>query len=421
VSIGTGHYQGRLPAPKRPARPGKFALYGHRAETERWIANRNSPDVCYVGAQVAPAGSIGSSVGVAFLRMVMKRHYQMEYSTTEQQLRSLPSGLGTGATEADANDFYFPRAIKFWRKTTPTVGPPIYDVAATFTFPVPGVTATVQSFGVWFSTNVFNSPAFGNVNVGTAPTVRTDYQLHAYQFVEGDAALATAVRYLNMPVMPLEGQYLKAYSVVRVHVQNVTPADGLEAGAVYQSTRIDANPLKGVLMRFKDPMPLVKDAAIGAGIDGSGANNFGWKLQQDLNGDGLFLPGVNPPNGPWSQIPTADMFKNCVGAVSIQLEPGIIKDYSLNFKFSGTIQALMRGFSMADVGPTLLSSPHPDTGFKQFGQSFLFALEKRMPTGTAPVYVNVHYENYYGSVFGGRRKTPMVREARSLGSTSVDE
>jgi len=419
LSIGTGHYQGRLPTPKRPARPGKFALYGHRAETERWIANRNSPDVCYVGAQVAPAGSIGSSVGVAFLRMVMKRHYQMEYSTTEQLLRPLLSGTGTGSSAADAASFYFPYAIKFWRKITPSVGAPTYDVPATYIFPA-GISGTVQSFGVWFSTNVFNAAAFGNVNTGLSPTVRTDYQLHAYQFVQIDG-LGDSRPVVNMPVMPLEGQYLKAYSVVRVHVQNVTPADGLEAGAVYQNTRIDSNPLKGVLMRFKDPTPLVKDGAIGAGIDGSGANNYGWKLQEDLNGDGLFLPGVNPPDGPWSQIPTPDMFKNCVGAVSISLEPGIMKDYSLNFKFSGTIQSLMRGFCMSDVGPSLASAPRADTGFKQFGQSFLFALEKRMPTGTSPVYVNVHYENYYGSVFGGRRQTPMVREARSLGATTVDE
>jgi len=414
VSIGTGHYQGRLPTPKRPAPPGKFALYGHRAETERWVANRNSPDVCYVGAQVAPAGSIGSSVGVAFLRMVMKRHHQIEYSTTEQQLRPLG---GPGGEIFD----YFPHAIKFWRKTTPLVGAPTYDVAATYVFPAVGPTSTVASFGVWFSTNVFNAPAFGNVNTGTTPTVRVDYELHAYQFIQSDGIGGGVGSFVNQAVMPLEGQYLKVYSVVRLHVQNVTPADGLEAGAVYQSTRIDSNPLKGCLMRFKDPMPLVKDAAIGSGIDGSGANNFGWKLQQDVNGDGMFLPGVNPPIGPWSQIPTPDMFKNCVGSVSIQLEPGAMKDYSLNFKFSGTLQALMRGFNMSDIGPSLASAPHAGTGFKQFGQSFLFALEKRMPTGTSPVYVNIHYENYYGSVFGGRRKTPMVREARSLGATTVDE
>jgi len=246
-------------------------------------------------------------------------------------------------------------------------------------------------------------------------------ELHAYQFVQIDAAAGVPVNYVNQAVVPLEGQYLSAYSVVRIHVQNVTVADGTsEPGAIYQTTRIDANPLKGVLMRFRSPTPMVKDAAVGAGIDGSGANNFGWTLQSDMNGDGLIMPGNNPPNGPWSQLPSADMFKNCVGLAHITLEPGDIKDYSLNFKFSGTLQALMKGFQTSYTDNNGNSYPLPSTLNKQLGNSFMFALEKRMPTGTAAVTVNIHYENYYGAVFGGRRKTPMVRQARSLGLTSVD-
>jgi len=418
----TGHYKGRLPAPKRPARPGKFALNGHRAETERWIANRGSPDVCYVGAQVAPAGSIGQSVGVAFLRMIMKRHYNLEYSTTEQQLRPLLSGTGVADNAADAGAYSFPNAIKFWRKTTNQSLAPTYDVAVTYAFPVAGASSTVASFGIWFAANVFSSPLFGCIDFGE---VDSRVELHAYQFVEIDFRGAVEVaRFRNGPVMPLEGQYLSSYSVTRVHIQNVTPADGLPepAGAVYQSTRIDANPLKGVLMRFKGPTPMVKDAALGAGIDGSGANNFGWTLQQDINGDGLILPGAPAPIGPWSQIPSADMFKNCAGVAHISLEPGDIKDYSLSFRFNGTLQALMKGFNTSSVGVLAATSvPTPSINNKQFGQSFMFALEKRMPTGPAPVNLNIHYENYYGSVFGRRRRTPMVRQARSLGVTTTDD
>jgi len=415
----TGHYKGRLPAPKRAARPGKFALYGHRAETERWIANRGSSDVCYVGAQVAPAGSIGQSVGVAFLRMVMKRHYQIEYSTTEQQLRPLSSGAATGQSVGDALFDYFPAAIKFWRKTTLNSGAPTYDVPVIYTFPSTGPTSTVESFGAWFALNVFGSVNFGGNTGGQPP--RPQFELHAYQFVQIDLAPTLPDKFVNQAVMPLEGQYLSCYAVTRVHVQNVTPADGLEAGAVYQTTRIDANPLKGVLMRFKDPTPMVKDGAAGSGIDGSGANNFGWSLQQDTNGDGLILPGANAPTGPWSQIPSADMFKNCVGVANITLEPGDIKDYSLSFRFNGTLVALMRGFTDCFIQADGSTLPLPSSTNKQFGQSFLFALEKRMPTGPAPVNLNIHYEMYYGSVFGKRRQTPMVRQARSLGATTVDE
>jgi len=411
----TGHYKGRLPAPKRAARAGKYALYGHRAECERYIANRASSDVVYVGAQVAPAGSIGQSVGVAFLRKVMKQHYHIEYSSTEQQLRPLG---GPGAEVAD----YFPVSIKFWRKTTPsTLGAgPTYDIGATYSFPAPGPSSTVASFGAWFNEFVFNSTAFGTVNSSGLSNDRVE--LHAYQFIQLDSlGGAGSNLFVNQAVVPLEGQYLSAYSVVRIHIQNVTVADGTsEPGAVYQTTRIDANPLKGVLMRFRSPTPMVKDAAVGAGIDGSGANNFGWTLQSDMNGDGLIMPGNNPPTGPWTQLPSADMFKNCVGLAHITLEPGDIKDYSLNFKFSGTLQALMKGFQTSYTDSNGNSYPLPSTLNKQLGNSFMFALEKRMPTGPAAVTVNIHYENYYGAVFGGRRKTPMVREARSLGATSVD-
>jgi len=416
----TGHYKGRLPAPKRAARAGRYALYGHRAECERYIANRASNDVVYVGAQVAPAGSIGQSVGVAFLRKVMKEHFRIEYSTTEQQLRPLPSGTGSGLTAGNETNDFFPQSIKFWRKTTPsTLGAgPTYDVAVTFTFPSSGASSTVASFGVWFNEFVFNSTVFGTVNSSGLSNDRVE--LYAYQFTQY-VQVGTQYIIVNQAVCPLEGQYLSAYSVVRVHVQNVTVADGTsEAGAIYQTTRIDANPLKGVLMRFRDPTPMVKDAAVGAGIDGSGANNFGWTLQSDINGDGLIMPGNNPPTGPWTQLPSADMFKNCVGMANISLEPGDIKDYSLNFKFSGTLQSLMKGFQTSYTDNNGNSYPLPSTTNKQFGNSFMFALEKRMPTGPAPVTVNIHYENYYGAVFGGRRKTPMVREARSLGATSVD-
>jgi len=413
--VQTGHYKGRLPAPKRAPRAGKYALYGHRAECERYIANRASSDVVYVGAQVAPAGSIGQSVGVAFLRKVMKLHYHIEYSTTEQQLRPLAS-VGV---EFD----YFPYAIKFWRKTTPsTLGAgPTYDIGATYVFPAPGVSSTVASFGAWFNENVFNSIDFGTVNSSGLANDRVE--LHAYQFIQLDAAAGAGVvpGFVNQAVVPLEGQYLSVYSVVRIHIQNVTVADGTsEPGAIYQTTRIDANPLKGVLMRFRSPTPMVKDAAVGAGIDGSGANNFGWTLQSDINGDGLIMPGNNPPTGPWTQLPSADMFKNCVGLAHITLEPGDIKDYSLNFKFSGTLQALMKGFQTSYTDSNGNSYPLPSTLNKQLGNSFMFALEKRMPTGSALVTVNIHYENYYGAVFAGRRKTPMVRQARSLGATSVD-
>jgi len=394
-STGDGHYKGRLPKPKRQARPGRVALNGHRLELERYGTAAHA-NVCYLGAQTAPASAIGKSVGVAFLRMVMKRHYHIEYSSTDQTLRPAFSGTGSGLTAADASGFFFPAAIKFWRKVVSDSLPPVVNVGNTYTFPGTG---TVASFADWFVQNIFLSPDFGGfAGVSSVDTT----ELYAYQFVQNDAD-----RLINQPVMPLEGQYLTAYSVVRMHIQNVTPADDLSLS----TDRVDVNPIKGKLMRFKDPTPVIKDDR---GIDDSGSTNYGYLLQQDINGDGIIWPNpATPPTGPWTQLPTADMFRNCAGMANISLEPGAIKDYSLTFKFSGTIQALMKGFNTTRWLPSAtapLSRTIPSTTNKQFGQSFAFALEKRMPTGNSAVSVNFHYELYVGSCFGGRRKTPMVRQ-----------
>ena len=419
----TGHYQGRLPRPKRAARPGKVALYGHRLELERY-ATAAHPNVCYLGAQAAPAAAIGKSVGVAFLRMVMKRHYQQEYSSTTQVLLPLLSGSGSGNIPANAQGDYMPTAIKFWRRTTPASGTPTYDVPSTaiFVFRDPNggspTATTVSGFADWFNANVFLSGTFGG---NVAASNQQQFELHGYQFTYGDNAYLQ-YSHVNTAVMPLEGQYLKAYSVVRMHIQNVTPADGVtEAGATLLATRIDANPIKGKLMRFKDPTPVIKDDR---GIDGTAAVDYGYRLMQDTDGDGIIWPNpATPPSGSWTQLPSADMFRNCSGMANISLEPGAIKDYSLSCKFSGTIQALMKGFNtssnLSSAGVPL-SSPLPSMNNKQFGQSFMFALEKRMPTGPAAVSVNFHYELYAGSVFGGRRKTPMTRQTIDNLTTVAD-
>jgi len=395
---GSGHYKGALARPTRPPKVGKYALYGHRADLE-YHGTTTHDNVTYLGAQSATAARVGVSVGVAFIRMVMKRHYQCEYSNTGQVLQAL------SAAGREAN--YFPYSIRFWRKSTPRNSIPVYSVNAEIQLPG----QTVLQFAQSFADNVFNNIAFGGGSAGTSPD--ESVELHAYQFVHLDSSNTGGTLFVNTAVVPLEGQYLTVYSSVRMAIQNVTGAD-VDDGASKLTTRIDANPVRGKLMRFKDPLPLVKDDR---GVDGSATNDFGWKLQQDVNADGIIWPTpLSSPNGPWSQVPTADMFRNCVGVANVSLEPGDIKDYSFAFNFSGTIQALMKGFNLTAQGG---QAPLP-TSSHQFGTSFLFALEKRMPTGATAVALNFHYENKYGAVFGRRRKTPMSRQSILGGLASAD-
>jgi len=417
----TGHYQGRLPRPKPTKRPGKFALNGSRHELERY-GKAEHADCLYLGAQSAPAYRIGEAVGAAFIRMVMKRHYHCEYSSPDQKLRAFGSGNQGGSDAANATAYYFPDSIKFWRKVTVSAGAPTVDVPSTYSF---GASDTVTTFAVWFCNEVFHGKEYG----GTWLDPNSDVELMGYQFVEIDTASGGAAwpsYRRNGPVMSLEGQYLTVYSTVRMHLQNVTRADGIteeDTGAVFQSTRIDANPVKGKILRFSGPLPLIKDDR---GIDMTGPADFGWRLQQDSNADGIIWPNISPV-GQWLQLPSADQFRNCVGIASIALEPGAIKDYSLSFKFSGTLNRLMHGLREVVGAPNTLGSGLPvnprsplPNAMHQLGQSFMFALEKRLPTGNANVSINFHYENYFGAVFGGRRKTVMVRKAITAGATVAD-
>jgi len=417
----SGHYAGRLPRPKATKRPGKFALSGYRSELERY-GKAEHADCLYLGAQSAPAYRIGEAVGAAFIRMVMKRHYHSEYSSPDQKLFAQLSGTGSGASDGNAMRDYAPARIKFIRKTTLAAGAPDLDTPLTYNF---AASDTVTSFATWFCNYVFHGKDFG----GTWLDPNSDVELYAYQFVAleyGRENTDPSVFFRNLPMMPLEGQYLTVYSTVRMHLQNVTRADGVaeaDTGAVYQSTRIDANPVKGKLLRFSGPLPLIKDDR---GVDMTAPADFGWRLQSDSNADGIIWPNISPV-GQWLQLPSADQFRNCVGIANISLEPGAIKDYSLSFKYSGDLNKLMHGLrevigapDTLGVGvPTNPRAPLPNA-MHQLGQSFMFALEKRLPTGNANVSINFHYENFFGAVFGGRRKTVMVRKAITAGAAVAD-
>jgi len=407
---GTGHYKGPLPKPRRTSKPGPFAIHGFRGEFERYGTPAQS-NVVYLGATSAPVTPVGSAVGVALIRKLMRRHFQYEYTDPNQYLRAAGNGTATGGggglPETNSALDFTPAYLKFFRRLNTAAGAIITENFVTYDF-VTSPTATVLNFGEWFALNIFNTPALGaGTAAGNAP------ELWGYQFIVFDAfgtsvphTAGTSFR-VSTPIIPLTDQYLKVYSTVRMHIQNITPADITDTGANLLSTRIDANPIKGALMRFKDPTPVLNNVR---GTDGSAPQDGAFRLQQDTNADGIIWPNASL-TGNWIQIPKADQFKNCVGSTAISLEPGDIKDYTITFKYSGTLEKLIRGFRGYTTAPPVVGgstgAPNPDYE-GAFGTSFLFALEKRMPTGPAQVQLNFHYEHYYGAVFGKRRMHPMV-------------
>jgi hypothetical protein len=437
-----GSYQGRFAKPK-PARTGKFAIRGYRREREEF-GSQSQNDVCYLGLSSVTPKEIGQVVGCAFLRNVMKRHYRVDY---EDERDSVIAGISPLVP--------FPSRIAFWREfRVQTSVPTTYAVFATYTFVA---TDTVRDFGQWFEANVFNSPDVGGGYfpvTGTLPVTQQDIvSLYAYQFFEPSGVMSSAV--IDFPgvyntgagfyapavnlsgetttydaggtgglpaaaatfvdpvqserqMIPvrIDGMYLTCYSKADMHIQNVTTADqGGDTSLL--DDRIDSNPVRGRIFKFKGPLPLVKNNRnVGPGT-GYGPDEA-FRLMVDPNGDGIIKPSTELL-GSWRGVPSADMFENCTGITSVSLEPGAIRNFTMQFKFSGLLINLIRGFSA-----TYASIRYPAAGrHHALGTCMLLALEKRVRTGSGvdgqKVSVNWHADIYSGAVMGRSKPTTMNR------------
>lgn len=379
-----GRYVGRLPPPRRRPPPSKYDKAGYSAEYERY-GTQSLAEVSYVGCTSLCHSEVGSVVGIAFIRKLMKRHYQYEYTSPNQLLNPVTPGTDIGLG---------PRKIAFYyEEVTSADAEP--TIASGYTFTV-GSSETLATFASAFYTNVLSSGTFGSTQASTNYPIR---RLHGYQLMNADYTQTGATTEFTerwTTVFPLRNQYLTVYSAVKFGIQNVTVADAATAGDAYSGARIDANPVKGKVMRFKDLLPRLQQRN---GAGGAVTSDNSYKLQIDPNADGIIKPSA-AITGDWRQIPTASMFSNCVGEAGIVLNPGQIKDTSIMFKFNGTLENFIRGFS-AGISPLSKGG---------FGTCLLFALEKRMPTGTsADVSVNFHYESRVGAVFGRRLGALMQR------------
>lgn len=384
---GGGHYQGRLKKPGPFAKPSKYEKAGVTFEYERY-GNQSLSDVCYIGATSFCHADVGKAVGLAFIRKIMKRHYQFEYSNPGQAINPTVVGVGSG-----------PRQIVFYYEDI-TAADAQPTIAAGYTYTISSA-ATLNDFAFEFYNNVLTGNTFGQLQSGSTHPIR---RLHGYQFNQWDYTISapteTVERYST--IFPLKNQYLTVYSALTFGIQNTTTGDN---GGT-STTDIDANPIKGSLFHFKDLLPRLQDRL---GAYGTLSNDNSYRLQIDPNGDGIIKPEFSL-GGIWTQIPAPNMFSNCDGVGKVNLAPGAIKDYKLMFKFNGTLEKFMTGFAAFEY-PLQKGA---------FGTCCLFALEKRMPTGLAAVRVNWHYESRIGCVFGKRLGVLMPKIGSAGVSTEAD-
>lgn len=374
-SRGTLH--GPFPKPRRLKAISSYAKYGARYAAEHY-GTITMKDCAYFGVMSAPQISIGHAVGLALIRYVMRKHYELEYSDPQQAI--IPG-----------SEVHPLKAIQFVAQTTSADGNVSFNVPATGKY-VLG-TNSIQHFADWFRTEVFDSIFFNYVS-----DVGNSNSLYGYRLIEGNPDGTQG------PTVTVDTVKLHVYTSMRFYIQNTTPADagGMEADA------IDANPIQGKLFRFSNRLPIMRDA-VNQYLDITTDNQVGGA------GDGLITCSSNPTHT-FRGVPTSDIFRNCTGSSRVLLQPGGIKHFTIRFKYNGYINKLMNGLgnTNSSVATAGLSS------YGKMGTSCLIALEKVVRTGTQDdVVVNYHVDKEFGAYFGFKKRQVM-RKVFTLSTLNVD-
>lgn len=375
-NIAPGRFIGPFKKPGVPKKVDKYALYGSRISAE-FYGTVTHTDCAYIGMLSAHIRYIGTQVGIALIRRIMKQHYQVEYSDPNQQIMGT---LGGNLPNA-------PVTINFRAEDSQTVTP---TVAAAVTFTVG--TNTLKQFGEWFSANVFSAAAFNHHQTTTGQYSH----LVGYTIGYTDAGV---VGNLVTQLYQLDNVKLHVYEHAKLLIQNTTPSDN----GSRDGDSIDANPIQGNLLKFSQLLPDIKDGYDGFSFSALESDSAAAAPQL---GDSIIIPTTNPTNT-WRGVPGPEVFKNCVGRSKVNLQPGEIKYYKLRFNYVGNIVDLMKGLYFG----TDRAARSANAVYNRMGTSMLLCFEKAVRTGvSSDVVINWHLDRECGAYWGTKKKTVMRKD-----------
>lgn len=390
-------YLNKFKKPRRVKKYGKFALHGIRHEREIWGIN-NMRNCNYTGFMSCLPKVIAYDLGVAFIRYVMRKHYQMNYRTVSDDL----------ITASTFNTSYpIQLHIYVTSETTNSNAAPVNNKLGTFSMwdGVTSASRTVNDFAVWFRDTIV-LPTTGSNDLVTTSVLR----LSAYSFGLAAPGLGTSPVALTESVRyPIERMKCHVYSKVMYNVQNQTTAqaDPTADGDEYATDRVDTNPIQGYMYYFRGLMPSLRQnfggetyAALENGdlamTDGNGA------------GDGVIIPSV-APSGSWRAPPRADAFNNCIKMRKFVLKPGEIKRGQLNYSYKGNVfwlVQMLQNFSTG-VAPSVVNNSFNN---RKFGNCVLLAMEKVLRTGSSKnIKIAWHVDRFSGARITGVGIQPMQR------------
>lgn len=348
------HFKGRFRGPKvgkmLSTKHTKFGITTHR----EYAFEPDMNDVLYVGASSFNTTEIIGNVGCAFIRRLF-----LHNTICRQQFQDFDEEIKHYSGNVWQWEFKF-RSVHNDSET------------------VYGTQAPTAPFTNWFTT----ATTFRTAGLQLAAAIEHEWFQSKLLYQVALVAVSTGpVQQVAHNVIDVSDWLYHMYSCVNMKIQNTTPAND---GATLQETDITSNPLQGCLYRFSGITPKVSDWNVKA-------LNWGVVLEdQDASNNGTIYPGTgDPPGDGWNTVPKPQMFKNCVGAIKVLLEPGDIKYHSLKFKYHGTMQKLLLGMYGAQES-AIVGARDPDT--QMFGTSFVIALEKVMRTGDAAVKAGAQLE-----------------------------
>lgn len=376
---GSQHWVGRFRGPFIRGDPTrkytKAGIVQHRENSEQVFMD----NVAYVGATSFNVEEILTECCIALLRRLFRTE-----GPWQQDFLDADTSIVTNATSNIAWDFHF-RQVR--------------DPSITITRTA-GNGANLP-FVNWFTT----ATSLYDAGLQLAAHVRAlwvtmGYESYSLFKVTMTSRITATNQIMVYKEMDIEDWKYKCFSNLSMKIQNGTVSDGGDGDRF----NVASNPLNGVLYRFKDMTPEVKDYL-------PPGQNWGQNLcELRSDNSGLIIPNtavVGQPVDGWNNLPLKSMFKNCQSAMVVRLEPGHIKFTTLRFKFTGTMVKLLRGiFGRADAQPGNTRNNKDDL----FGTSFLFAFEKTLRTGATSVILNYMFEVTSGAAVYPAKKLQLNQE-----------
>lgn len=452
----SGRYTGRIPFPRKKPKTSKsiFAQKGSRGKIEQNVQAVEGTNVSYLGftsmirapqgvaANKVLYGSAPFHVGMAIVRLMFKKEYNVDIEHPSQTITDLNMVSQVGSTFTNgiptggSIGLNQPNYINFVRKVTPipygsTGNPalPTYEVKWGLQL---SATTTMMQIAWEIAQNVICSRDFGAM--GGADTgsgsVNQIYELYGAYFYDADTNFTGSTIHVRKGMILLGDYNVAVRCNSTIYFQNQTASDSGGATA-YSTDVVDANPIRGRIYYFSHPNPVVRT------YQGQ-TDDKSWKLMHDANGDGVIYPDTNAIGttgtgsgnlgSGFNQLPGGDMFMNLKKYDTISLAPGEMKRFDFNFKFNGNINKFITGLRLLNTTGvaydyvTLNPNQYQyqvNAQSKALGSSVLFAFEKRLSTGAGNPIVTYQRNTYTSATLTYRKKKTML--PMCVGEVAIDK